>query len=131
MAVNRCAISVGAREPLLEWARQHCTAEQIAAVAEEVTLYLIPTYDTDEEAMELLQEGYAGIFEAELEFWCSDEATWPQERTLEQLLDWFEIRFFPLIVDLCSDDLESGQVDEEFVEEVRVVLQQDQDLSAD
>ena len=70
-----------------------------------------------------------GIYEAELEFWCNDEATRPQERTLEQFLDWFEIRFFPLIVDLCSDDLESGQVDEEFVEEVRVVLQQEQDLS--
>jgi hypothetical protein len=33
-------------------------------------------------------------------------------------------------VDLCSDDLESGQIDEEFVEEVHVVLQQVVDLSS-
>lgn len=58
-------------------------------------------------------------------------AAWRQPRTLEVFLESFGLPFFPIIVDLCRDDLEGGQVDEEFVEEVRVVLQQGEDLSVD
>ena len=121
--VNRCAIGLSPKPPLLEWAKELCTDEQMASAAEESSLYLIPTYDSDEEAMRLLEDGYETVFEAELELWCSDEDAWPSPLTFELFQEWFEIRFYPLVQDLCAEDLEVMEIDEEFVEEVRAVLQ--------
>jgi hypothetical protein len=129
--VNRCAIGVGPRPPLLEWARKHCSEEQMASVGEEHGLYLIPTYDTPEEGMALLAEGYEAIVEAELELWCRDRGAWPSSFTFALFQEWFEIRFYPLIQDLCGEELEVLGIEEEFVEEVRVVLQDGQPFCGD
>ena len=127
--VNRCAISVGPRAPLIDWSRQIKPANGMAWSDDDHSLYLIPTYETDEEALELLKDGYEAIFEAELDSWCTDPATWPSPRTFAMFQEWFEIRFFPLIEDLCEDDLERDQVDEEFLATMRQALENLNDRS--
>ncbi|MEB3321423.1 MAG: hypothetical protein VKI81_01210 [Synechococcaceae cyanobacterium] len=129
--VNRCAIGLHARPPLLEWARALCTQEQMATAAQECSIYLIPTYGSDEEAMRLLEDSYETIFEAELKLFCRDEDAWPSPLTLALFQEWFEIRFYPLVQDLCAEKLELMDIDEEFVEEVRAVLQQNPEMAGD
>jgi hypothetical protein len=74
--VNRCAVGIYPSQQLLEWARG-LDLDVDAAGAREPCLYLIPDYETEEEAEAILEEVYEAIFEAELDFWHRDTGTWP------------------------------------------------------
>jgi hypothetical protein len=69
--VNRCAVGIYPSQMLLDWARGLDLDVEVA-VASEPCLYLIPDYDTQEEAEEILEEVYEAIFEAELDYWHRD-----------------------------------------------------------
>jgi hypothetical protein len=108
--VNRCAVGIYPSQKLLDWAR---ALDMDVAGASEPCLYLIPDYDTQEEAEAMLQEVYEAIFEAELDYWYRDTAAWPAERTYEVFRKWFEVRFYPLIQDLVGEELTATELDEE------------------
>ncbi len=112
--VNRCAVGIYPSEKLLAWARQH-DLDVYAAGAREPCLYLIPDYETEEEAEEILKEVYKAIFVAELDYWHRDTGTWPAERTYPVFRKWFEVRFYPLIQDLVGEELTATEVGEEFI----------------
>ncbi|CAK6690616.1 hypothetical protein VB716_14155 [Synechococcus sp. CCY9201] len=59
---------------LLDWARG-LELDVDAAGAREPCLYLIPDYDTQAEAEEILEEVYKAIVEAELDYWHRDTGT--------------------------------------------------------
>ena len=120
--VNRCAVGIYPSEKLLAWARQH-DLDVDAAGAREPCLYLIPDYETEEEAEAILKEVYEAIFEAELDYWHRDTGTWPAERTYSVFRKWFEVRFYPLIQDLVGEELTATEVDEEFIGELRTALE--------
>ncbi len=128
--VNRCAIGVAAKPPLLAWARQVCGEATMEMVADEHSLYLLPAYESEEEGMELLEQGYEAIFTTELDLWCREEALWPAPRSFAMFREWFEIRFYPLILDLCAEELGHEEVDEAFLEEVRRALDDTEDDTA-
>lgn len=121
--VNRCAIGVGPKDPLVLWSRQVSRSNLMEWGGDDHSLYLIPTYGSEEEALDLLREGFEAIFAAELDFWCRDPATWPSPRTFELFLEWFEIRFYPLVEDLCEEELDRDVVDEDFFDQVRSALE--------
>lgn len=120
--VNRCAVGIYPSQKLLDWA-QGLDLDIDAAGAQEPCLYLIPDYDTQEEAEEILEEVYEAIFEAELDYWHRDTGTWPAERTYPVFRKWFEVRFYPLIQDLVGEELTTTQPDEEFIGELRTALE--------
>jgi len=120
--VNRCAVGIYPSGQLLDWARG-LDLDVDAAGASEPCLYLIPDYDTQEEAEQILEEVYEAIFEAELDYWHRDTATWPAERTYEVFRKWFEVRFYPLIQDLVGEEITATEVDEEFIGELRTALE--------
>lgn len=109
-------------QKLLDWARQLELDVDVAG-ARETCLYLIPDYETDEEADEILEEAYEAIFEAELDYWHRDSGTWPAERTYAVFRKWFDVRLYPLIQDLVSEELTATEVDEEFLGKLRTELQ--------
>jgi hypothetical protein len=120
--VNRCAIGVYPSQKLLDWA-QGLDLDIDAGEAREPCLYLIPEYDTEEEAEEILEEVYAVIFEAELDFWHSDRGAWPAERTYRVFRKWFEVRFYPLIQDLVGEELTVTEPDLPFIGELPTALE--------
>ena len=104
--VNCCAISVAPRQPFMDWA-QHLQPDQpLPPGGFEPGLYLLPAYDTREEAIELLAQGYEEIFCAELESWSRDPATWPSPRSLGLFQEW-------------KEPLAHYEVDESFLEDLR------------
>ena len=121
--VNRCAVVIYPSEKLLAWARQH-DLDVDAAGAREPCLYLIPDYETEEEAEEILKEVYEAFFEAELDYWHHDTGTWPAERTYPVFRKWFEVRLYPLIQDLVGEELTATEVDEEFLGKLRTELEE-------
>lgn len=119
--VNRCGVGIYPSQKLLEWARG--LALDVDAVgAWEPCLYLIPDYETEEEAEEILQEVYESIFEAELDFWNQDIGTWPAERTYMVFRKWFDVHFYPLIQDLVGEELITSQQDEPYTEDQLTTL---------
>lgn len=98
--VNRCAVMVSPRAPMQAWCRPFRSREEIESLADEPSLYLLPTFDDAPAAAAVLQRHWRAIFEAELDLWCRDSALWPSDRTLEQFEAWFALRLFPLVQDL-------------------------------
>ena len=101
--VNRCAVSIQARQPLIDWAKT-VAPEGCEFFGFPPHVYLIPEYDFDEDGEELLSECCEWIFEEELCTWTYDRDLWPQDRNLEQFQQWFTAILHPLVID--ADDEE-------------------------
>lgn len=120
--INRCAVAIAPRQPLIDWSRQVSGDDALIWDRNDHGLYLIPAYESDEEAWEVLQDFYERIFQEELESWCTDSRLWPSPRPFSLFQEWFEIRFHDLITDLCEEELHRDQIDAEFVAGLRAVL---------
>ena len=120
--INRCAVGIGPRQPLIEWSRRVSGEEAINWHDNDHGLYLLPPFEDDEEGWEVLQKIYGTIFEKELSSWCADPELWPGPRSFAMFMEWFEIRFYDLIDDLCEGDLNHERIDPDFVAEVREAL---------
>jgi hypothetical protein len=122
------AVGISPNGQRLDWARG-LDLDVEAAGASEPCLYLIPDYDTQEEAEEILEEVYEAIFEAELDDSHRDTGTWPAERTYPMFRKWLEVRFYPLTQDLVGEEITATEVDEEFTGELRLALEEVKPLS--
>ena len=100
--LNRCAVTIRAKEPLLAWLLSlpdyaDLTLDQ---VNEETTTYLLPVYETEAEKDALLEQYFDLLFEEELAGWWMDKTHWPESRSLELFKRWFNVRFHSVVVDL-------------------------------
>jgi hypothetical protein len=103
--LNRSTVMVRPKQPYLDWAAQLDDSGVLPDPDDERTVYLIPEYDDEDSAWEILEEIYLEIFERELEGWDEDESTWPQERTFAKFQEWFDIEINSLVEDLCGYEL--------------------------
>ena len=76
----------------------------------EPTIYLIPEWETQEEALEHLREISNEIFEEQLNGWYRVPSVWPSDRGLSSLLLWFECSFHSMVVDLCDEPIEHDEL---------------------
>jgi hypothetical protein len=63
-AINRCAVGIGPRQPLIDWIRQVSGEHEVRWGANEDGLYLLPVYEDDSEAIVVLEECYDWILDA-------------------------------------------------------------------
>lgn len=103
--VNRCAIGLAPRQPLIEWSRRISEEAEMSWDAEDHSLYLIPSYENPAEAQEWLEAQYQRIFANELESWCRDASLWPAPRPYSLFREWFDVRFYDLVEDLSDAEL--------------------------
>ena len=123
MAVlNRCAIAVAPKPPMREWTRPFWTREDMEGLGDEQSLYLLPTWDDEQELRQRLEERWPAIFEAELDLWCRDRELWPKPRDFAMFQAWFELRCFPLVEDLGAEALRSFELEPGFEASVREAL---------
>jgi hypothetical protein len=120
--VNRCAVAVAPRRPMVDWSRPFWTREDMEGLGEEHSLYLLPTWDDEGELRQRLEERWPAIFEAELDLWCRDPQLWPTPRNFAMFQQWFELRFFPLVEDLSGEALRSFVLEEDFEASLRESL---------
>jgi hypothetical protein len=69
------------------------------------TVYLIPNFESDEEAQEILEDLFADVFERELWDWHTDEEAWPHDRDFRMFQEWFSVEFHSVVEDLCDDEI--------------------------
>ncbi|HTT13090.1 MAG TPA: hypothetical protein VMG60_19640 [Burkholderiaceae bacterium] len=103
--LNRGVLIVRPARPFLEWAAGLDDSGVLPSIEGEQTVYLVPEFEDDDEAEESLSAAYAEVFERELYGWHTDEADWPQNRTLAMFRQWFTIEMHSVVEDLCADEI--------------------------
>jgi hypothetical protein len=106
--VNRSALLVKPAQPFLDWLhRVDPTSAQLKLedLAREPTIYLLPEWETEEEALEHLAAVSSEIFEEQLNGWYRVPSVWPDDRELNAFLRWFDCSFHSVVVDLCDGRL--------------------------
>jgi len=78
--LNRGVVIVRPKQPYLDWAAGLDDSGIVPDSNGEQTVYLIPSYEDDEGAWEILATLHPAIFENELYGWHTDEAVWPKGR---------------------------------------------------
>ena len=103
--LNRCAVTVVARQPMLDWMRPFASEEERELARCDASVYLLPSYNDEKQAWQCLGAVSDRIFAAELELWCRDAELWPNERSFEVFQEWFAVRFHHVVEDLGSEPL--------------------------
>jgi len=111
--LNRGVVIVRPAQPFLDWAASLDDSGMAPDPDDEQTVYLIPGYEDEDEAWEILEDFYAEIFERELFGWHTDEEAWPQDRDLEMFKRWFQIELHSVVEDLCDYAIEEEDEDED------------------
>ncbi len=82
------------KQPFLDWLKtqpdwdNNITLDDLRS---DCNTLLIPEYDSDEEAMQYIEQNFEAIFELELFGWYTDESIWPENLTLYLFRRWFDI----------------------------------------
>jgi hypothetical protein len=108
--LNRGALIVRPAEPYLAWAKSVFDDSVAPSPSGEKMVYLVPDDDADRGVEWVLRQVWGEVFERELGGWCTDEARWPQRRTLAMFKKWFRIEYHTVVEDLCGWPLEDDEV---------------------
>jgi hypothetical protein len=100
--LNRSAVIVRPGQAYIDWAENLGDVDMLPTIDGEHTVYLIPGYDDELDALEALSQCYGAIFELELAGWHPDDSQWPKNRTFALFREWFVIEFHSLVRDLCD-----------------------------
>ena len=100
--LNRCVVTIRAKEPLCVWLHSlpDCDDITLDQVNQETTAYLLPVYMDDDEQDAILSQYYDLLFEEELAGWWTAKDDWPENRSLEMFKSWFDVDFHSVVVDL-------------------------------
>ena len=104
-AVNRSALIVLPAQPFLDWLhRVDATSREVSLeeLRRDQTIYLLPDYDTDEQAERQLRKHCREIFEEQLDGWYRVPSAWPPNRDFPVFKQWFEYHFHSVLLDLCD-----------------------------
>jgi len=109
--LNRSAVVIRPAQPFIDWVAAHSGPEALPSAEGEQTVYLIPEYEDDVDALDLLAQGFDVIFEMELHSWYTDESVWPKHRSFAMFREWFIIEFHSVVEDLCGFPLEDDSLE--------------------
>lgn len=107
--INRSGFAILPRQPFVDWAnQQHDELNQQLSLEEhraEGSVYLTEEFQSEEDLSEQLAQHYEKIFDNELAAWEEFGDHWPEERTLELFLEWFEVIPQVMAIDLLKKPL--------------------------
>jgi hypothetical protein len=103
--VNRSLLVVKPKQPLLDWARSVDVdgGFPLDEMRDDTAAYLIPEFEFRADRMVILKWCLDFVFEEELNAWCIDETLWPRQRDLNTFLEWFDVEFHSIVLDLTPD----------------------------
>jgi hypothetical protein len=108
--LNRGALIVRPAGPFIKWASGLDDSGVLPENDGEKTVYLVPVFEDSAEAERVLRRVFSEVFERELFGWHTDEAAWPQRRTLAMFKKWFNIELHSVVEDLCSYEVSDDEL---------------------
>jgi hypothetical protein len=103
--INRSALIVRPKQACLDWAASLESFGQLPDPYAEQTVYLIPSFESQEEGQDILTSFYETVFERELLYWHADSSVWPRSRDINTFLEWFNVELHSVVEELCDYDL--------------------------
>ncbi|WP_428033471.1 hypothetical protein [Amphritea sp.] len=107
--INRSGFAVLPRQPFVDWAnQQQDELNQTMTLAEhraEGNVYLTEEFQSEADLSQQLSQYYEKIFINELAAWDEFGDHWPEGRSLELFLEWFEVMPQVMAVDLLDAPL--------------------------
>lgn len=103
--INRAVLIVRPKQPFLDWAGGLDDSGLLPDVEGEQTVYLIPQFDSPDDADFIVEQVYLEVFENELHGWHTVESAWPKIRDLKTFREWFTIEIHSVVEDLCDYEI--------------------------
>ncbi|MGN6603609.1 MAG: hypothetical protein ACTHK8_14240 [Ginsengibacter sp.] len=103
-SINRNAIIVKPKQPLLDWINSIYPESPIETL-NVGTVYLVNSGDNVEQVERWLQKNFDNIFQNELNGWNTDEENWPEKRTFKLFKEWFNYEIHDMILDMEEDEI--------------------------
>jgi hypothetical protein len=104
--MNRSAVVVTPAQPFLDWLHR-VDASSADLTLEDLrvdpSIYLLPEWESDEDALDKLAKVSAEIFTEQLHSWHRVESVWPQDRDVDTFLRWFDCSFYSMVLDVCEE----------------------------
>lgn len=94
------------RQPFLDWVRSVDDSPEkleLEDLQDDCSAYLVPECDDLEEQMAVILWCWEVVFEDELFAWFTDDDLWPDDRSPEMFIEWFDIEFHSTVSDLVDD----------------------------
>lgn len=108
--VNRDVLIVFYKQPFIDWVNFVYDDDKVECPTlmehDQGNVYLIPEFNTQDEAMEYVREHYRDIFENELFGWCEDDESWPQDLTWEFFERCFHYSWQSVVVDTMETEIQ-------------------------
>jgi hypothetical protein len=68
-------------------------------------MLLNPECENNEDVEQILRDLCKKIFVEQLDAWCRDPATWPNDRSFDVFCRWFDYHYHSILIDLCDEPL--------------------------
>ncbi|HEY3324971.1 MAG TPA: hypothetical protein VGP72_31245 [Planctomycetota bacterium] len=107
--LERSVLILKPTKKFLNWVRELDDANSGVTLEDlhsKQTVYLIPPYDDEQEAVEYLWDYCPVVFRHQLGRWCKDAKLFPKDLSWNTFMQWFEIELQPKVVDV-NDDAEA------------------------
>ena len=113
--VNRSVAIIRPRQPFVDWANSLPDASSPVTLdffKDDNLVILIPEYEIPEEAEYYVSELWEDLFEQKLWDWCTNDAWWPTERTVEKFWKWFDVEYHSVVLDPYDDPIDKEEDEE-------------------
>jgi hypothetical protein len=108
---NRSALFIFPKKPFKEWAKLYNESpiDDLDQRLSEKHVYLLEWFH-EEDIVDVLKPYYIEIFEFELLSWNSYKNEWPQNRSIELFLEWFDVKLCDYLYDLETEEIMSEKL---------------------
>ena len=108
ISINRCALTLIAKQPLLNWI--HTFEEDgtinLSNLNDDPNIYLVPENDYTYEYAKWVSNNYLSIIENEFSEWCSDKNKWPKNLSFDLFNEYYDFKISEVVYDLADNDIE-------------------------
>lgn len=116
--LNRSAFAVVPKQPFVDWANNleadHEGYNETLSLTDhqrEGTVYLVGEVQSDADFQNAIGQFWSKMFENELAAWDEMADAWPDNRTQEMFLAWFELKPQVMTIDLVSEPLMTASLE--------------------
>jgi len=97
--IHRAAVVIKPKQPFFDWLKSIDPDDDFSDLKDVTDVYLIPDFDSDDQAEIWLKKNYDHIFCDQMNHWYTDEDLWSLNRTFKKFKDWFDYSLHTMIWD--------------------------------
>lgn len=107
--LNRSAMQLICKQPYLDWINSLDSTKSgswtLEQLNEDNDTFMIPQFVDPRESMKWVEERWHILFDSVLFNWETDEAVWPEDKTLKIFHEWFDVQIHSLVWDMANEPL--------------------------